>query len=156
VRLDGSGLRELTHTAASEQNPAWSATGRFIVFARGSALFTMRPDGSRVRRLTRFGGRPAISPNGHLIAFTRRVGAGLYVIRPDGSGLREIKRARDGQKISGPAFSPNGRKIVYTLERTAFSRERRADLYTIRPNGTGAERIRRTNINEFRVDWGSR
>jgi TolB protein len=156
VRLDGTGLRELTHTRASEENPAWSPTGRIIVFAKNGGLFTMRPDGSRVRRLTRFGGRPAFSPNGHLIAFTRRYGARLYVIRPNSGGLREIERAKEGQKISGPAFSPNGKKIVYTLERHAFSFPRRADLYTIRPDGSGIERIRGTNIDEYRVDWGVR
>ena len=151
VRVDGSRLRELTHTRASEGNAAWAPNGKLIVFSRGGSLFTIRPNGSRVRRLTN-GGRPAFSPNGHLIAFTRTDGAALWVIRPSGAGERRLDSVdlRAG-KISGPAFSPTGRSIIYTKELG-----RRADLFTIRPNGSGRERVKRTPVNEFRVDWQAR
>jgi TolB protein len=147
-------LRQLTDTRGSEQYPATSPNGRIIVFARSGNLFTMRTDGSRVRRLTN-GGRPAFSPGGHLIAFTRLSGGKLFVIRPDGSGLRELDRVdlRRG-KISGPAFSPAGDRIVYTRERGARSSS--ADLFSIRPNGAGKRRIGSTAIDEFRVDWQPR
>src|SRR4051794_34932919 len=151
VRVDGGGLRELTHTRASEGNPAWAPNGKLIVYSRGGSLYTMRPDGSRVKRLTN-GGRPAFSPSSHLIAFTRTDGAALFVIRPNGLGLHRLQAVDiRNRKISGPAFSPAGNLIIYSEEVG-----RAADLYTVRPNGIGRERIKRTALDEFRVDWQAR
>ncbi len=50
---------QLTHGEGNSENPRWSPDGRHIVFASNRAgsfdLFTMRADGSEVRRLTRGG-----------------------------------------------------------------------------------------------------
>jgi Tol biopolymer transport system component len=66
VNADGTGLTRLTRTAALETNPVFSPDGRSIAFTsdrhvrRGqperngpeSELYTMRVDGTHVRRLT--------------------------------------------------------------------------------------------------------
>jgi len=67
INADGSGLRFLTHTAALETEPVWSPDGTMIAFAsdrhvrRGRHLdrngpafeiYTMRADGTGVRRIT--------------------------------------------------------------------------------------------------------
>lgn len=67
INADGTGLRFLTRTAALETEPVWSPDGTMIAFAsdrhvkrghdlerNGPAfeLYTMRADGSHVRRLT--------------------------------------------------------------------------------------------------------
>lgn len=66
VNADGTGLRRLTRTAALETNPVFSPDGRRIAFTsdrdarkepierNGPAfeLYTMRADGSHMRRLT--------------------------------------------------------------------------------------------------------
>jgi TolB protein len=76
VNADGSGLRRLTRTAALETNPVWSPDGQFIAFTsdraskrrkqerNGSAfeLYTMRTDGSAIRRLT-FNHVPDLHPD---------------------------------------------------------------------------------------------
>jgi TolB protein len=66
VNADGTGLRYLTRTHALESTPVWSPDGRFIAFTsdrhakrgklerNGDAyeIYTMRPDGSDIRRIT--------------------------------------------------------------------------------------------------------
>jgi TolB protein len=67
INADGTGLRRLTRTAALETHPVWSPDSRRIAFTsdrharrgrldrlgRAFELYTMRADGSDVRRITR-------------------------------------------------------------------------------------------------------
>ena len=72
MRIDGSNIRDLTPLAPhSTKQPDFSPNGRWIVFVRpggnNSALFLIRPNGSKKHKLT--GSRegfasPAFSPNG--------------------------------------------------------------------------------------------
>ncbi|MFN8490624.1 MAG: hypothetical protein U0350_23745 [Caldilineaceae bacterium] len=56
---------------------------------------------------------PAISPDGHQVAFTRDGGgSGLYVINLDGSGERRLYNERDF--LRSPKWSPDGRWIVFS------------------------------------------
>lgn len=56
LTLDDRAIVRLTHDAGSNDDPAWSPDGSRIVFVsnRGgsSAIYTMRPDGSQVTRIT--------------------------------------------------------------------------------------------------------
>jgi len=79
-------------------------------------LYTARPDGSRLRRLTRFGVYTAegvISPDGNKVVFTSLKDGDLdiYVMNVDGSGLKQLTHqlGYDG----GPWWSPDGKRIVY-------------------------------------------
>ena len=60
ARIDGSGLRRLTHDPANDGLPTWSPDGRHIAFVsdRGGswAVWVMKPDGSEQRRLFSLGG----------------------------------------------------------------------------------------------------
>jgi hypothetical protein len=119
VELDGSNQRRLTDTGGGETRPAAAANGRYIVFERSGRLFTMRPNGSRPRRLTR-GSAPTISPNSHRIAFSRY--GQLYSIGAGGGSLRELthfeNRPGDFTRPRSPAFSPDGRRLVFALHHT--------------------------------------
>lgn len=116
VPAAGGPVRYLTG-AGSE--PSWSPSGSELVFQRrvasGEALFTVRPDGRGLRRLTNLPGEQggaAWSPDGNEIAFEwwTPSGTGLYVIRPDGTHIRRITKAAlpEGR----PAWSPDGRYIA--------------------------------------------
>jgi dipeptidyl aminopeptidase/acylaminoacyl peptidase len=71
VRRDGSGAERLTQG----EEPVWSPDGRRIAFIRGADVYTMRADGSAVRRVMRSRVRNtdirgvAWSPDGRRIAF---------------------------------------------------------------------------------------
>lgn len=90
IRPDGGGFRQLTRNRY-DSLPAWSPDGRRIAFERTGAIYVMRSDKTRVRKLTtpRIRGDrwPAWSPNGGEIAFTRE-GAAVFVMRADGTRQR--------------------------------------------------------------------
>lgn len=89
-------------------------------------IFTARPDGSDLRRLTDNPGYDAeatISPRGDRIVFTslRDGDLDLYVMDRDGKNVRRITRALgyDG----GAFFSPDGKKIVFRAHRPRTEEE---------------------------------
>jgi TolB protein len=108
VRLDGSGLRQLTDWPGEDGWPAWSPDGKRIAFttthdANGRSVggfpyrdvYVMRLDGTGKHRvvLGLSGEMPTWSPDGRAIMFTgsrlsHPGAAHLWVIRPNGSGLR--------------------------------------------------------------------
>jgi len=82
----------------------------------GYDIFTARPDGSDLRRLTHSPGYDAeatLSRDGKKIVFTstRDADLDLYVMDADGQNVRRLtdKLGYDG----GAFFSPDGKKIVY-------------------------------------------
>jgi TolB protein len=108
VNADGSGLRQVTPwRMIAGDHPDWSPDGRRILFRSpadefdASDLWTVRPDGTGLKRLTNFG--PSIlvlsasySPDGKWIVLSRTGRGGppdLFAIRPDGTGLRQITRS---------------------------------------------------------------
>jgi Tol biopolymer transport system component len=114
MRPDGSGERRLLPGyPLTETSPTW-APGGLIVFSRGSksprgrGIFTVRADGTGLRRLRAHGGDPAVSPDGRFVAFTWTPdGANqeLYVMRMNGAGVRQIT-ATNGVIESGPDWQP--------------------------------------------------
>jgi dipeptidyl aminopeptidase/acylaminoacyl peptidase len=88
-------------TNGIDQNPAWSPDGTRIYFDSNRTgdfeIYSMRADGSDVRRLTDHPALDAIpvpSPDGRQILFTSdRTGAAdrrLYIMNVDGTGVRAI------------------------------------------------------------------
>src|SRR5215217_51268 len=74
VQADGAGLQQITKGRLPATAPAFSPNGNRIVFVRlGSGIFTVKLNGSGLRRLTS-GTRdsyPTWSPDGKRIAFVR-------------------------------------------------------------------------------------
>ena len=110
MRADGSGERRLLPGyPLTETDPTWTPGG-LIVFSRGAksprgrGIFSVRADGSGLRRLRATGGEPAVSPDGRLVAFTWMPdGANqeLFVMRRSGTGARQIT-ATNGVTEWGP------------------------------------------------------
>ncbi|MAP94863.1 MAG: Tol-Pal system beta propeller repeat protein TolB [Ponticaulis sp.] len=124
----------LTDHPAIDTSPSMSPDGRQIVFTsdRGGSpqLYVMNSDGSprtcptgnrdTACRITGFsdGGyysTPVWSPRGDLIAFTKQSGGRFHigVVQPDGRGERLLSQAYLDE---GPAWSPNGRVIIFFRE----------------------------------------
>ena len=89
-------------------------------------LYTSRPDGSDLQRLTASPGYDAeatLSPDGSTIVFTstRDGDLDIYTMKVDGTDVRRLTTAvgYDG----GPFFSPDGRLIVYRASRPASAQE---------------------------------
>ncbi len=63
----------------------------------------------------------------------------IFTINPDGSGLRQITKNEDDD--TGPAFSPDGRRIAFESNRDSASRAN--DIFTM--NADGSEQRNLTN-----------
>jgi hypothetical protein len=104
VRPNGKGARWLTRNPRSragllDQGPTWSPTSSHVAFSREtsqrhSELFTVRRNGTGVRRLTSAGGAaqlPSWGADGRVV-FVHN--GGLATVAADGTGLRAITSDR--------------------------------------------------------------
>jgi TolB protein len=109
MRADGRQAHRIATTPnVYESNPDFSPDGSPIVYSRNSArrihdeIFSMRANGSHLRRLTRSKANdtfPTFSPRGRRIAFAsdrhRPVGVyDIYKMRADGSRVRRVTGGR--------------------------------------------------------------
>ena len=146
-------LNQLTEDP-TDAEPAFSADGRTIAFARGGDLYSVRPDGSGQRRLTSGPGldsAPIVSPDGRRVVFERRASADgpadLYAVGATGGALHALTSGPDDDRQAD--FSPDGRAIVFV--RGSGGANPNDDLYSIRPSGAGLARLTRTGgVDEFK------
>jgi dipeptidyl aminopeptidase/acylaminoacyl peptidase len=76
VRIDGTGLKQITTGDKSNGSPRWSPDGKHIAFTTGGQIWTMEPDGDDRKQVTRIStgaGNPVWSPDGRWIAFNSDV-----------------------------------------------------------------------------------
>ncbi len=130
-------------------NPAWSPDGTTIAFDRPDGIWLMNNDGTHQRRLIDLPGvyeeRPDWSPDGEQLAFTADsepppggcCAAGnvdVYAISADGGQLKRLTYSAGAD--SGPAFSPDGRRIAFVSHRPGHG-----ELYLMNRNGTHQTRL---------------
>jgi TolB protein len=125
VRVDGTGVRQLTPSAFDVNDPEWSPDGSLIVFqspAEANAgseqnIFTIGADGADLTQLT--GG---------------------------------LSSHRGFQGTFHPSWSPDGTQLVFSHSPSTAGG---ADLYQMNRDGSGLQVVRHTLLNENGPDWGT-
>lgn len=145
-----SGAQPVPLSRVIDYEPAWSPDGTLILrnTSRSSAktndpdtfeLFTMRPDGSDVRQLTRGGiaTYASWSPDGSRLVFRKQLADGnseIFVMVADGTDLTNLTRhpAFDGW----PAWSRDGKRIVFARESGEY-----AGIHVMNADGSGVRLV---------------
>jgi TolB protein len=149
-RSTGEDRRRITSTKPDEFEPAWSPRGTRIVFSRGSQkgdpgdIYLINLQTGKTRRLTSspaYDHQAGWSSDGKRIVFERDFvrlnGFAIYVMNADGSNVRRLTEKRAFFFDNGPAFSPEGNKIVFGRDRPRFA----SDLFVMKANGDGQHRL---------------
>jgi Tol biopolymer transport system component len=168
---DGSSARRVTtgiaRAEASDTAATWSPEGRRLCFTRvrdvgEAALFVVRVDGSGLRRLTPWSldaSAASWSPDGSRIAFesysTPHAGrsANLFTMSPDGGAMTQLTRFAGGRtQAFGPAWSPDGRRIVWHKIGPGVNQ-----LFVMDSRGRSVRRLTHMagNAKLSHADWGT-
>ena len=160
ISLDGSGRRTLLSAGHwTNMRAEYSPDGRQIVFQsdRGgyiSAVWTMRADGSHVRRLTppiMEAFWPNFAPNGRRVVFSDnfdRPATNTWTVRASGGGLRQLTHVHGGGPGGGfSSYSPSGTRIVSICPKKCVS--------TMNADGSHPKRVATGIPFTFLPDWGA-
>jgi Tol biopolymer transport system component len=118
--VDGRVFAQITGDAGAELFPSLSGDGTRVLYASKASgnwdIYLRRVGSNESVNLTRDSleddTQPAFSPDAGQIAFrSERNGGGIFVMRVDGSGIRRV--ADSGYN---PAWSPDGRQLIYAEE----------------------------------------
>jgi Tol biopolymer transport system component len=150
----------LTDRGGSEMHPVLSPAGDFVIFERRDGgdldLFLQRVGGHNPTPLTadcpRDDVSAAFSPDGSLVAYRTECGPegdAIFVMGATGESPRNV--------IAGgwdPAFSPDGRELVYSTQggRNPTSRGPRGELWVVRID-TGDRRQIETAVDAVQPTW---
>jgi TolB protein len=156
---DGGARSSAASASPSERSPSPSAagspidiaslTGRIVFSDDTNDIWSMKADGTHVRRLT---SAPALefdptwSPDGRRIAYRHQSGddrtTEIYAM--DADGTHRLRLTRNDVADWGPDWSPDGRRIVWnsSVGTGGFG----FFGYVIAPDGTGLRRITRHYI----------
>ena len=193
MNVDGSGLKRVSNGSGKTTCGFFYQNDERIIFGSSHAeqqscpakpdpskgyvwgldpfdIYTAKPDGSDLRRLTNYGvytAEAVVSPDGKRIVFTSLKDGDLeiYTMNIDGSDVRRLTTTPgyDG----GPWWSPDGTKIVYrawhpvdsalAVDRALLAqrlvRPNRMELWVMNADGSGQRQITQLGGANFGPSW---
>ena len=154
VNRDGSNLRRITNHPGIDITPTWSPTGNQIAFTSDRTgtpqIYVVGSDGLNLAKRSSDGycDRPTWSPAPYNeIAFSSRSGPGFDIRVIDLVTGRSSALTNGEGTNESPAYSPNGRHIVFTSTRSG-----KTQVFTMARDGRNVKQITRTGNNE-KPDW---
>ena len=155
INADGTNRTRLTFNSWGDFNPVWSPDGKKIAFfgsdEEGNTpwfhIYVVNADGSNQRRLTKdlvVLGTPRLSwsPDSKRITYGSEGNSegNIYVVDLNGNTTKLAENA--GTANYNPAWSPDGKKIVYV----GWSQLNGGAIYTINPDGSSQIKLTTGNI----------
>src|SRR5919109_1338691 len=146
IRIDGTGLRNLSRGGRNDFSPAVSRDGRRIAFVRdGNQLWVMNSDGTGLRTIARRAQQAAWSPDGKRIAYAgdsanSQVARTIDVANADGTHPRKVfsvRRLRHTVSVILPRWSPDGRLVSFLADGP------NGGFFSARPDGSHLRRLPR-------------
>jgi len=177
MNADGSSRVEITDHSGTEDIvydslPDWSPDGSLIAFTRarfvrtGEAsgdIYTIDPAGDGERLLIENAAEPAWSPDGSRIAFASArdrfgetcfhdcsLSGEIYVADADGMGARRLTRSEASD--SSPAWSPDGRSIAFTSDRSNRAKHE-YEIYVMPADGDDVRRLTTSDVWDLSPAW---
>jgi Tol biopolymer transport system component len=154
---DGSDERPLLANPNTDYDPVWAPDGKSVVFTsdrNGSAdLFRVNTDGSGLTQLTTdpaYDDQAAFSPDSKQLVFVSTRGGGMANLWTMDLATLRAKALTVGKTGDfRPSWSPDGKWIAFSSVRGnsmpfahgRWERLQLADIYIIRPNGSGLKKI---------------
>lgn len=159
MNRDGSNPREIYPLG---WDPTWSPDGAKILFATsvsgyGIQLATVNLDGSgfqRISDLPDLRGRNDWSNDGRwLVTYSGKPWKReLFMMNSDGSAPFQVSPA--GGNSQGPSFSPDGKWIVFTSYFDHYNDEHGCEIYIVKIDGSGLERLTDNEYCDWQPRWG--
>jgi TolB protein len=149
VNADGTHLHRLTSGSIGGSEPDWS-TANVIAFqgasSFGNDIFSIHPDGTHTKNLTKTGGAgaPSWSPHGTLLVYI----AGTNVWRMHADGTYKHRLANTNSFKDHPTFSPNGKRIVYQDPVSGYT-----ELWVMNADGSSASQLTHDNASDTAPTW---
>jgi TolB protein len=173
---DGTGLTHVVPKTGGLSDPptdfypnAWSPDGQLLLIDGGAGLsdigvgiYTMRPDGTHVTRVTSSATEQipyGFSPDQSMILFLQTNPDGsndLFVIRADGTGLTRLNPPTVTLDCCLPPqarWSPDGRSIVFEGFAPGSGGGSGSALYTVQPDGSHLHRLTALGTSALMPAW---
>jgi Tol biopolymer transport system component len=156
VKVDGTGLSQLTTGTGFDSDPSFSPDGQRVVFGRRdggkSHIYSVKVDGTGLRQLTGGNGddsEPVFTPNGRRIVFVsdrdrdlRSDRSDIFAMAPSGADVRVLIDSPYGEEE--PDTAPNGREIAFVSNRAGG-----LNVFVARSNGSRVQQLTRNRHGCF-------